>query len=111
MSRNIRAKDLVLRCFALKRGGYWVAMCIDLDLAAQADTFAQAKKLLTEQMRSYVADALTVDSANAQTLLRRKAPLHLIALYHAIVVVKALHLKWSNVSQYTAPMPMIPAGA
>ena len=54
---HIHATDLVLRCLAMKRRNYWVAMCVDLDLTVQADTLPQARKLLKGQISSYVAEA------------------------------------------------------
>ena len=41
---------LMLRCFAQKDGAQWVAVCVDLNLAAQADTCAEAKKRLDAQI-------------------------------------------------------------
>lgn len=90
---------------ALERKGYWVAMCIDLDLAVQATTAAQAKKRLREQMHSYIEDALAVDADYATNLLTRRAPLRYFAMYYGI--------KWLNRAKhwlsYEAAMPMKPA--
>jgi len=86
--KKLHPLNLVMRCIVLKRRGCWVAICVDLDLAVQADTHAQAKKLLSEQMRSYVEDSLTVDAEHAPHLLTRKAPLAYIAMYYGI--------KWLN---------------
>lgn len=105
--RVLHPNDLLLRCLALRRDGYWVALCIDLDLAAQADTAAQARKLLKEQIASYVTDAVGVDSEHAHTLLRRRAPLRYLALYHWIKLVNATRARQS----YEAAVPMVPARA
>jgi hypothetical protein len=99
--------DLVLRCLAMQRGNYWVAMCVDLDLAVQADTQTQARSLLSAQMSSYVADAVGVDNAHAADLLRRKSPLRYRALYY---MLRLVHTTRSHLS-YEAAMPMVPAGA
>ena len=106
-SHRIHPEKLILRCMTLQRHGYWMAMCIDLDLAVQADSAAQAKKLLQEQMRSYVFDALTVDREHAGILLRRKAPLQYRLMYHAINLMRSAKRKQT----YEAAMPMVPAGA
>lgn len=108
--RSLHPHDLLVRCLAMKRDGYWVAMCIDLDLVAQADTAAQARKLLNGQIASYVADAVGVDSAHAADLLHRRAPLRYVALYHFIRIVNATRPTRKRQS-YEAAMPMVPAGA
>ncbi|THF55897.1 DUF1902 domain-containing protein [Pseudothauera rhizosphaerae] len=67
-------------------------MCIDLCLAAQADTFHAARQKLEAQILEYVEDALTIDKAFADDLLRRKAPLRQRLEYLAIVTMARLHL-------------------
>ena len=108
--KALHPNDLLVRCLALKRNGYWVAMCIDLDLVAQADTAAQARKLLQGQIASYVADAVGVDGAHAAELLHRRAPLRYLALYHFIKLVNAARPTRRRQS-YEAAMPMVPVGA
>lgn len=105
--RKLHPSNLVLRCLALQREGYWVAMCIDLDLAVQADTAAQAQKKLREQMRSYVEEALSVDAEHAASLLNRRAPFKYVAMYYAMKLLN--HAKKRR--SYEASMPMVPAHA
>jgi hypothetical protein len=109
MSQKMQLSDLLLRCFTLKRGKYWVAMCVDLDLTVQADTSTQARQLLSEQIHSYITDALSVDAQHVAKLLKRQAPWRFRMLYQAMVVLKTAHVKWANMSQYIAPIPLIPA--
>lgn len=96
-----------MRCMALKRDRYWVAICLDLDLAVQATTVEQARKLLREQMRCYVEEAVTVDAEHAGYLLNRKAPLRYFAMYYGI--------KWLNHAKrwltYETAMPISVARA
>lgn len=105
--RIFHPSDLVLRCLALKRDGYWVAICIDLDLVVQADTAPQARKLLRDQMQSYVTDAVTIDSQHALDLLKRKAPLRYRLLYHFIKMVHSTRRKQS----FETALPLMPACA
>ena len=51
-----------------------MAACIDFTLAAQADTLSEARRKLHDQIVSYVAEAMTIDSAHAGELLTRRAP-------------------------------------
>jgi hypothetical protein len=105
--QKLHATNLVMRCMAMQRKGYWVALCLDLDLAAQASTVEGAKKLLREQMRSYLEDAMTIDTEHGAYLLKRRAPLRYLALYYAI--------KWFNHAKqrlsYEAALPVMPAKA
>lgn len=83
-------KPFYVRCYAKPEGDQWVALCIDLTLAAQADSFEQAKFKLEQQINHYVHDALTVDREHADELLNRKAPLANRFEYHMISLVQAL---------------------
>lgn len=67
--------NLLVRCMVRRDGPVWVAVCIDLCLAAQGDTRDAAARALHEQIALYVRDAVTLDAAHADTLLRRKAPM------------------------------------
>lgn len=53
----------------------WVAYCLDLSLAAQADSFEAAKSKLEEQLTELVEDLDGQDSQHAHYLLKRRAPL------------------------------------
>lgn len=86
---------LFLRCYAKQTEGQWVAVCVDLSLAAQADTYAEARAKLEAQVNDYVHEAVTVHAAYARDLLDRPAPLEQRAEYHWIRlknrVAHALH--------------------
>lgn len=105
--KALHPQNLLVRCMALQRNGYWVAMCIDLDLVVQASSAAQARKLLKDQIASDVTDAVGVDGEHAADLLHRKAPLRYRAMYYGIKLVNASKRSRS----YEAAMPMVPAGA
>lgn len=102
MAKKLHPSDLILRCFALQRAGYWVAMCVDLDLAVQADCASDAKRLLNEQIARYVAEAYGEDESFAAQLLGRRAPLRYFAAYYAI--------RWFNRAKrffsYETAMPL-----
>lgn len=102
MLKKIHPSDLILRCFALQRDGYWVAMCIDLDLVVQADSARDVKRLLHEQIVSYVGEAYGEDERFAVQLLGRRSPLRYFAMYYVI--------KWFNRARryfsYETAMPL-----
>ena len=67
--------SLTVRCMAWQESEVWVAACLDLALAVQGQSPAEAKAKLHTQITAYVREAMTVDSAHADVLLTRKAPL------------------------------------
>jgi hypothetical protein len=82
----MRPQDLTLRCYAEQEGEcLWVAVCIDLCLAAQGSSYREARRRLISQINVYVYDAMVgEDRAYAYQLLRRKAPLWQQIKYHLI---------------------------
>jgi len=95
----MKAPDLVLRCYLKQSDGQWVAICVDLCLAAQADTASDARRKLESQIVSYVEEALTVDRDSASELLSRKAPIGQRIEYALIRVAHDLHLLKRNLGQ------------
>ena len=54
----MQPKHLLLRCYAEQERGQWVAVCIDLGLSAQRDTYRDARRALDSQIYAYLYDAL-----------------------------------------------------
>ncbi len=77
---------LTLRCYAEQESAsLWVAVCIDLCLAAQGESYRDARERLDAQIDSYLFDAIEgADQADADQLLNRKAPLKQQLKYHLI---------------------------
>lgn len=84
--------DLVVRCMVRQDGPVFVAVCLDLCLAAQGDTMAEAKNRLAAQITDYVNQAFTVHHAHAADLLLRKAPL-----------VDRLQFRWAEFKEWARP--------
>jgi hypothetical protein len=79
----MNTKDLILKCYAERQGQQWIAVCLDFDLAAQADTLEESKEKLHAMIGEYVHDALAgEDQAYAGQLLYRRAPRHLYLKWH-----------------------------
>lgn len=74
---SIRPRDLTLRCYAEREApDLWVAICLDFDLAAQGETFEDARARLDAMIDDYVIDAWEgEDRPYADALLHRRAPL------------------------------------
>lgn len=65
---------LLVRCFAQEKAGQWQAFSLEFGLAAQGDTFPEARHKLESMIESYVFDALAGDDReHALVLLRRRA--------------------------------------
>lgn len=89
---RMKAPNLILRCYLKPSHGQYIAVCVDLCLAAQADTAKEARAKLEAQVVSYVGEALTIDRESADWLLTRKAPLLQRIEYHIIVFAHKLHM-------------------
>jgi hypothetical protein len=108
----MRLTELLVRCYAIKRGGVWEAFCIDLSLAAQADSFAEARRKLDEQIVEYITEAMTTDREHAGYLLSRKAPMSQFAMWYWLHVLRTFHaLKQAGARLFTEPVPLVPANA
>lgn len=111
----MKATNLVLRCYAERQGDQWVAICLDLCLAAQADTFEEARHKLHEQVVDYVQEALGDDREHAHYLLNRKAPLQFWARYYLQKTLWRISraIGWSPTQRarraFRTPVPMKPA--
>lgn len=115
--------DLTVRCMAWPEQGQWVAVCIDLTLAAQASTLDEARRKLHGQIESYVLEAITVDAEHAEALLARSAPWRdrlRYAFWRAVAnrprvrrtvgqVVRHVGLVVRRKLAYSEPLPLRPA--
>lgn len=103
----MKSDKLILKCYLEQEEGSWVAVCLDFNLAAQAETQHGAKEKLESMIRSYVREALTTDREYADQLLSRKAPFQMWARYYWIRIVSALRKNQRSV--FNEVMPMRPA--
>ncbi|WP_424407832.1 hypothetical protein [Pasteurella sp. PK-2025] len=71
----------LIRCMAYKKGNLYIAVCLDLSLAAQADTMNEAIEKLDSQIRDFVEE-VSSDPQYASQLLNRPAPLSLWVKYY-----------------------------
>jgi hypothetical protein len=108
----MRPQDLLLRCYIERVGDQWQAFCVDLNLAAQADSLHEAKTKLDSMVRSYLIDALTgEDRAHAAMLLTRKAPLRFRAKYNWYAMRSKISTTFARSNPrdriaFRKPMPM-----
>lgn len=87
----MKPKSLLLRILGKKEGNQWTVMCLDFSLAAQADTYDEAHRLLQAQIHSYLKDIFEgPDREFAETLLRRRAPLRYWFAFYYFRFLQAL---------------------
>jgi len=74
---NFKPSDLVLRCYGHQvKGGRWYGVCLNLNLAAEAESLEELRKKLHEMIKSYIDTVLdTNDADSIPILLSRRAPL------------------------------------
>lgn len=82
----MRPTDFILRCYGYKdERGKWCAVCLDFNIAAEADSPAELHAKMGRMIESYVATVLdTADGDTISPLLRRRAPLLDWAYYYLI---------------------------
>lgn len=120
----MKSESLVLHCLARRDRDVWVVICVDFDLAAQAESLELAKYKLDEQIKEYLIDVLCgEDREHSFDLLGRKSPLKLrLAFWFYANIVSSL--KTSSIANFIKnrflpsgfnsfsfyePLPMVPA--
>lgn len=63
-----------LHCVAEGGRGGWEAICLDLDIAVQGDTFEDAYRSLNEAIDLYLESVADLPAADRQRLLGRRVP-------------------------------------
>lgn len=107
----MKPTQLLLRCYAEKVGNQWQAFCLDLSLAAQGDTFAEAKDKLDAMIAEYVYDALAGEDRDyAEQLLARRAPLRDWLKYYSYRVLSRAGAMHEEARQlFTSLVPLEPS--
>lgn len=107
---DLKPTQLVLRCYAEMVEGQWQAFCLDLTLAAQAESFAEVKGKLEQMIVEYVADATTgQDKEHAGELLLRRAPFrYWLKWYRYSGLAKIGALKGEFRRLFTEALPLTP---
>ncbi len=106
----MKATQLVLSCYAENKTNQWHAVCLDLNLAAQGDTFEEVEMKLREMISEYVFDALVgEDREHADYFMNRKAPASLWAKYYLHCgLSRCLGLKNNMYRFFNEPLPVTP---
>jgi hypothetical protein len=70
-----------LECIAHGSGHDWQAICLDLDIAVQADSLHDVTRILEQAVRSYLEDAMMQDEQIRRAMLNRSAPFRVRAAW------------------------------
>jgi len=75
--KEITPGELVLRCYGHRQhDGSWYGVCLDLNLAVQADSVESLRRKLRDVIADYIETVLdTKDTGSVPALLTRRAPL------------------------------------
>lgn len=65
----------VLRCYAEGRDGEWEAICLDLDIAVQGDSFEDVFHSLGDAVSLYLESVANLPQGEPSHLVDRPAPL------------------------------------
>ena len=69
----------------------WEALCLDFNLAVEAETPEQLKAKMHDMIESYIETVLdTDDKASVVSLMMRKAPLKDWIVYYALCAIAGL---------------------
>ena len=102
----MKPKQLIIKCYAKRQEGVWVAVCVDFCLATQGESFEEAKHKLEEQIYFYVDEAFQ-DKQYGSQLLRRRAPLSSWGEYYFIFLSQMINHHTSVI--FDEMMPLRPA--
>ncbi|PPK76687.1 uncharacterized protein DUF1902 [Methylobacter tundripaludum] len=98
-------KQLIIKCYAECEGGVWVALCLDFNLAAQGDSFEDAKAKLEAMIKEYVYDALEgEDKIYASQLLSRRAPFSAWFKYYVMKIKNNIFHSSNHIFDETMPL-------
>ena len=108
---SMRPAELVLQCFAERKGNQWQAFCLDFCLAAQGDTLSEVKEKLESMIAEYTYGALAGEDRDfGLQLLSRRAPLRDWLKYYWYLVLYKLGALHKEVRQlFTSLVPLEPS--
>ncbi|KXS32533.1 MAG: hypothetical protein AWT59_1366 [Candidatus Gallionella acididurans] len=106
----MKPNNLLLHCYAEKSGEQWQVFCLDLSLAAQGDSFKEARIKLDSMVESYLQDALVgEDKEYADQLLNRKAPLRQWIKYYFFRLIFLIFSTKNRLPRlFKEAIPMVP---
>ena len=86
---ELKPEKLILRCYGYKLGNNpFVGVCIDLNIAVQAESQIELKKKMNDAIKSYIEAVLdTDDKESIPSLIFRRSPLQDWLIYYLIKII------------------------
>ncbi len=86
---NYKPDKLILRCYGYRsRKGPYVGVCVDLNIAVEADSPYQLKAKMADAIVSYIDTVLdTNDRESIPSLMSRRAPVQDWVIYYLLRTV------------------------
>lgn len=82
---KISPDKLIIRCYGRRKGDKWLGVCLNFNLATEADSSAKLIKKMNEIIRSYLKTVYnTENKSSIPELISRKAPLRDWCTYYLI---------------------------
>ena len=105
---TLSPSDLVLRCYGCPtKEGRMVGVCLELNLAAEAENLEELKLKLNKVIKDYLESVYdTDDKASIPELLQRKAPLSDHLIYHAIGVMLKVKKVSNRIARFKESLPI-----
>jgi predicted RNase H-like HicB family nuclease len=98
-----------LHCYAQGDEEGWEAICLDLDVAVQGDTFSDVYRALNDAIALYVESLADVPALERERLLHRSAPIT-VRLKFLAYALRALFLGRAPGYHHEFTMPLGASG-
>ena len=91
---NVAPDRLILRCYGYQKNNRWIGICLNFNLAVEAESPEELRQKMHEVIESYIETVLdTEDKDSIPALLSRRAPLYDWIIYGLIkFAVYLIHL-------------------
>lgn len=81
MNEPYGTANRTLHCYASGRDGDWEAICLDLDIAVQGESFEIVQRSLQEAVALYLEAVADLPADQRRHLLHRPAPLLIDSIF------------------------------
>jgi hypothetical protein len=88
-----------LECIAHGSGNEWQAICLDLDIAVQAQSLHDVTRILQESVASYINDAMEQDEPLRSKMLNRSVPFSVRATWAIRLFVATIYRRRGDLRQ------------
>lgn len=82
---EISPHKLIIKCYGERKGDKWIGVCLNFNLATEADSAEKLVKKMNEVIKSYLETIFNTEDQNSiPELLSRRAPLRDWCKYYLI---------------------------